>query len=226
MSKTSVARGNKTRQTNKELRRQRILDIAREQIASRGFEAFTLKDLAAEAEVTVPTVHNLFGKKYDIYRELCTEMVVRIEQVLSNPEISDPIMAIEAFVDNLLSLYRDDEAFYRAAFVAGERAGLFEHDLPTGIYNMSLKIAENLCRQAKENGFLKGRVDSGILAEQLFSCQRLARHDWVGGYIDLDRYRAQVLIGMCLTYAADATPKFHLRLCTTIDNLIRDKAGN
>lgn len=221
MSKPSVARGNKTRQTNKELRRQRILGIAREQIARSGFEAFTLKDLAAEAEVTIPTIHNLFGKKYDIFRELVTEMVIRIEQVLSNPDIADPIMAIEAFVDNLLSLYRDDEAFYRAAFVAGERTGLFEHDLPTGIYNKSLKISKNLCDQAREAGFLQGRVDSGFLAEQLFGCQRLARQDWVGGYIDLDRYRSQVLIGMCLTYAADATPEFHCRLCTTIDELIQ-----
>jgi len=226
MSKPAVARGNKTRQTNKELRRQRILHIARNQIASRGFEAFTLKDLAAEAEVTVPTIHNLFGKKYDIFRELCTEMVVRIEQVLSNPDMSDPIMAIEAFVDNLLSLYRDDEDFYRAAFVAGERTGLFEHDLPAGIYNKSLKIARNLCNRAKENGFLQGRVDSGCLAEQLFGCQRLARQDWVGGYIDLDRYRSQVLIGMCLTYAADATPEFHRRLCTAIDEQILNAAQN
>jgi len=222
MSKPGIARGNKTRQTNKELRRQRILEIARHQIASGGFEAFTLKDLAAEADVTVPTIHNLFGKKYDIFRELCTEMVVRIEQVLSSPDMSDPIEAIEAFVDSLLGLYRDDEAFYRAAFVAGERTGLFEHDLPTGIYNKSLKIAEKLCRQAKEDGFLQGRIDTVFLAEQLFACQRLARQDWVGGYIDLDRYRSQVLTGMCLTYAADATPEFHQRLCATIDALIRD----
>ena len=222
MSTTGIARGNTTRQTNKELRRQRILDIARNQIASGGFEAFTLKDLAAAAEVTVPTIHNLFGKKLDIFRELCEEMVERIEQVLSSPDMSDPIEAIEAFVDSLLGLYRDDEAFYRAAFVAGERTGLFGQDLPAGIYSKSLKIAKQLCRQAHENGYLKGSIDTGFLAEQLFGCQRLARHDWVGGYIDLDRYRSQVLTGMLLTYAADATPAFHKRLCARIDALLGD----
>ena len=149
-------------------------------------------------------------------------MVVRIEQVLSSPDISDPIEAIEAFVDSQLGLYREDEAFYRPAFVAGERSGLFEHDLPTGIYNKSLRIAEKLCYQAKENGFLQGRVDTSFLAVQLFGCRRLVRQDWVGGYIDLDRYRSQVLIGMCLTYAADASPAFHERLCSTIDALIED----
>jgi AcrR family transcriptional regulator len=219
MKIAGTVRGNATRQTNKELRRQRILDIARRQIASDGFEAFTLKELATESEVTVPTVHNLFGKKQDIFRVLCTEMVERIDEALASPDIADPIEALHVFVEKLLGLYRDDEAFYRAAFLAGERSGLFEHDLPTGIYNKSLKVAEGLCQQAKENGFLEGNIDTPRLASQLFNCQRLARHDWVGGYIDLDRYRVQVLTGMCLTYAADATPAFHQRLRAEIDHL-------
>ena len=212
MNKAGMARGNQTRQTNKELRRQRILDIARHHIANSGFDAFTIKDLAADAGVTVPTIHNLFGKKQDIFRELCSDLVERIDLAVGNPDISDPIEAINVFVDNLLAQYRTDEAFYRAAFLAGERTGLFEHDLPTGIYNKSLRIAKNLSQRAREGGFLEGRVDSDWLAEQLFNCQRLARQDWVAGYIDLDRYRVQVLIGMCLTYAADATPEFRERL--------------
>ena len=216
MTRTAIARGNKTRQTNKELRRQRILAVARQQIASAGFDAFTLRELAREAEVTLPTIHNLFGRKHDIIRELCEELVVRIEEVLSDPAVSDPIAALEAFIDKLLALYRNDEAFYRAAFVAGERTGLFEHDLPMGIYNKSLAIAKTLCKEAKQNGYLQGNIDTDRLAETLFGCQRLARQDWVAGYIDLEQYRVQVLTGMCITYAADATPAFHERLCEVI----------
>ncbi|MEC8429374.1 MAG: helix-turn-helix domain-containing protein, partial [Pseudomonadota bacterium] len=67
MSQTGLARGNSTRQANKELRKQRILNEARELIAQQGFEAFTLSELAQKAEVSVPTIHNLFGKKYDIF---------------------------------------------------------------------------------------------------------------------------------------------------------------
>lgn len=212
-------RGSQTRQTNKELRRQRIMAIARDQIASGGFDGFTIKALASEAGVTVPTVHNLFGKKHDIFLELCTEMVVRIDEVLSGPDLSDPIQAFEAFVDSLLALYRDDEAFYRAAFVAGERIGLFEHEQPNGIYNKSLRVAKALCHRARADGYLEGRVNTDQLATQLFGCQRLARQDWVAGYIDLHRYRAQVLAGMCITYAADATPVFRARLQEYMEGL-------
>lgn len=220
MSQTGIARGNSARQANKELRRQKILSVARELIATQGFEAFTLGELARLSGVSVPTVHNLLGKKQEVFEELCGEMVVRVDEAVSNPDITDPIDASRAFIDKLLTLYRDDEAFYRAAFVAGERTGLFEHQLPTGIFNKSLKIAEQICEDAKTNGYLRGNIDSPWLAEQLFGCQRLARQDWVNGYIDLDRYRTRVLVGMYMTYAADATPKFHKRLCASIDELI------
>ena len=61
---------NSTRQANKILRRNRILNIAKHLIASEGLEAFTLSQLADKAGVSVPTIHNLFGKKSDIYQEL------------------------------------------------------------------------------------------------------------------------------------------------------------
>ena len=52
MSKKPIARGNETRQANKELRRQKILDIARDLIATKGLDDFTLKELATRAEVS------------------------------------------------------------------------------------------------------------------------------------------------------------------------------
>lgn len=216
MSESAVARGNKTRQTNKELRRQRILNIAKDQIANDGFEAFTIKDLAAKAEVTIPTIHNLFGKKNDIFEELFTEMLDRTDDVPSKPVDSDPIKAISVFMDSLLALYGSDEAFFRAAFVAGERMGLFEHDSPSGIYHKSLAIAERFCQKAKDDGYLNGKIHSHLLAEQIFNCQRMARHDWIGGYIDLDQYRSQVLIGVCIVYSADASAGFRKKLFAAI----------
>ena len=220
MSSPTLARGNITRQANKKLRRQRILDIAKHLIASQGFEAFTLSHLAKEAGVSTPTIHNLFGKKDNIFQELVSQMVNTISLALSNPDVSDPIEGAEVFTDNLLRLYKQDEAFYRSAFMAADRTGLFDHKLPNGIFHQSLQIAERLCTEAKENGFLKGNIATGTLAEQLFACQRLARQDWVNRYIDLQRYRKQVLIGMYITYAADASPDFYKMLCNKINQLV------
>ena len=216
---TQTARGNTTRQANKALRKQKILDEARELITSQGFEAFTLSELAQRAGVSIPTIHNLFGKKQEVFEALCGEMVVKVNEAVSDPDLTDPIDAVGVYIENLLALYQSDEAFYRAAFVAGERTGLFEHQLPTGIFNRSLNIARQICQNGVDHGYLKGDIDTDWLAEQLFGCQRLARQDWVNGYIDLERYRLQVLIGMYMTFAADATPAFRKRLLAGIDQL-------
>lgn len=220
MTRKATAPGHATRQVNKELRRQKILGIARELIASQGFDAFTISELASRSGVTIPTVHNLFGKKNDIVLELFRELVARIDQVLSEPDLEDPIASTEAFIDSLLNLYSVDEAFYRAAFLGGERLGLFEHEMSDGIFKKSLRVAERLCLRARDQGYLVGRLDSQWLAEQLFNTQRMARQDWVNGYIGLERYRKQVVIGMLLTYAADATPDFHERICQRVEALI------
>lgn len=216
MARKLTAPGHATRQLNKEIRRQKILGVARELIASQGFDAFTINELAARSGVSIPTVHNLFGRKNDIVLELFRELVARIDEVLDEPGLADPIASTEKFVDSLLALYSADEAFYRAAFLGGERLGLFEHEMSDGIFRKSLCVAERLCIEAREEGYLVGRLESRWLAQQLFNTQRMARQDWVSGYIGLDRYREQVLVGMWITYAADATPEFHERIIDRI----------
>ncbi|AZQ83161.1 TetR/AcrR family transcriptional regulator [Colwellia sp. Arc7-635] len=221
MSVQAVQRGTVARQANKLRRRSNILNIARELICARGFDDFTISELANIAEVTIPTIHNLFGKKIDIFQELVEEMVIRIQYVLVQPDLKDPIDTAETFIDNLLALYKQDESFYRAAFLAGERAKLFEHGSPTGIFRKSLSIANEVCLKARENGYLLGRVDQEVLAKQLFSGQRLARHDWINGYIDLAEYRTQVLTAVYLTFLADASATFSETLHNKIKTLLQ-----
>jgi len=63
MKKPARALGNATRQANKKLRRENIFNIAKRLIATNGLDDFTISQLALEAGVTTPTIHNLFGKK-------------------------------------------------------------------------------------------------------------------------------------------------------------------
>ncbi|WOJ96969.1 TetR/AcrR family transcriptional regulator [Congregibacter brevis] len=216
MGELVVAKGQATRQANKERRKKKILSVARSLIADEGFDALTISQLAVRSGVTIPTVHNLFGKKNDIVLEMFRQLVHRVDSELAEPELIDPIAASEVLLDNLLALYGADEDFYRAAFMGGERLGLFEHELNDGVFRKSILVAEKLCDRARKGGYLHGRIDSRWLAQQLFGCQRLARQDWVNGYIDIQTYRQQALIGMLLTFAADATPDLHQRICEKV----------
>ena len=60
---------------NKALRKERLLSIARELISNNGFEAFAINELASKEQLSIPTVHNLLGKKSDIFEQLIVEIV-------------------------------------------------------------------------------------------------------------------------------------------------------
>ena len=203
---------------NKERRKARILSEARKLIAEEGFDALTISELAVRSEVTIPTVHNLLGKKNDIVLAVFRGLVDNIDAVLAEPDLIDPVLVSEVFIEKIVALYGSDEVFYRAAFLGGERLGLFEHEMSDGIFAKSIRVAERLCQRALDQGYLLGRIDSALLAQQLFGAQRLPRQDWVR-YIDLETYRWRALIGMLLTFAADATPELHARICEAIDQI-------
>ena len=96
MKESGEALGNVTRQANKKLRRERIFNIAKRLIAAKGLEEFTISELADEAGVTTPTIHNLFGKKSDIIRELVSNLIEQMQGNVLNPPI-DPIEKCKVF---------------------------------------------------------------------------------------------------------------------------------
>jgi AcrR family transcriptional regulator len=216
MTETTIARGSATRTANKLRRKARILECAREIIAEDGYDALTLSQLAKRSAVTVPTIHNLLGRKSQIIEAIVGDVVTKIGVVLDAQTTTEPIQSIEAFTQALAQLYRQDEALYKASFVAGERAGLFEYDAPDGIYQRSLDLALRVCTAAKEDGYLQGEIATAQLAAQVFGAQRLARLDWIRGYIDLPTYRRKTRDGIFIVLAADATPMFRARLIEKI----------
>ena len=116
MKKPVKALGNETRQANKKLRRERIFNIAKRLIAEKGLEDFTISELAEEAGVTTPTIHNLFGKKSDIIKELVSNLIEDMQSITLNPPI-DPIENTKFFVNNVAATFEKDINFYRAALI-------------------------------------------------------------------------------------------------------------
>lgn len=219
MSVKAIARGSATRTANKNKRREHILNCAGKLIAERGLDGFTLAELAERAEVTVPTIHNLLGRKSQIFERLVEELVSGVDEALTANQILDPISAVEAFVNKLMEFYASNEELYRAAFAAGERTKQFTQTQPDGVFAYSLSLAEQVCQNGKDQGYLLGSIETKLLATQLFAAQRLSRQDWMYGYIDLKEYRTRVLLGMFITLCADAEPKFKKRLSQRIEAL-------
>ena len=217
MKKQAKALGNATRQANKKLRRERIFNIAKRLIAEKGLEDFTISELAEEAGVTTPTIHNLFGKKSDIIKELVSNLIEQMQGITLDPPI-DPIENAKFFVNNVAATFEKDINFYRAALMSAEHLRLFDPRIPDGPFQQAQQLAAPN-KKWYERGLLLGNVKPSIIMKKVHDSNRLARIDWVLGYIDLNQFRHKAMKGILLVYAADASPELHVLLIEEINRL-------
>ena len=217
MKESIEALGNTTRQANKKLRRERIFNIAKRLIAAKGLEDFTISELAKEAGVTKPTIHNLFGKKSDIIKELVSNLIEQMKIASLDPPI-EPIENAKFFVDNVVATFEQDTDFYRAALMSAEQLRLFDPRIPDGLFQRAQQVATPR-KDWYEAGLFLGNIEPSTIMKRVHNSNRLGRIDWVSGYIDLNQFRHQVLEGILLVYASDASPEFHVRLSKEIKRL-------
>ena len=206
-----------TRAINKEKRRQRILSVARKTLARDGVDGLTVRQLASEAGITVPTIYNLVGNKDDLLRLLLDELVSRTERVLEEVEEEDPIEATARVVGTLATLFAEDEDFCRAALRAGqglERSGSKNGALR--IWQRSAHVAKRICLDAAAAGFLRGDCAPERIGERAYDSYRIAAIDWLDGVIDVAEFERNALIGFYLCLAADAVPRFRRALMSRI----------
>lgn len=215
--KTNSLKMESTRAQAKAHRKALILDHAREIIVKDGFDALKIRDLATRADLTVPTIYNLIGGKQEILAQIIEGLVEKLRQVQAETVGGDePFVAL---IDQLTELFASDESYYRAAFIAGDRSGLFEQRSSDGFFAQSVELPIQACREAKQAGLLLGEVTAEQLGEQIYGCYRLARQDWTLGYIDLDEFSRRALIGIFLCLAADATESYRQQLFRRIADL-------
>ncbi len=219
MAIETLPAGKTTRTKNMAKRRERILHEARFLIASQGFEALKIRDLAARAELTVPTIYNLIGGKDEILRLIIDDLVAQLRNIQSQAVDGTVEESFARQINDLADHFATDEAFFRAAFIAGDRSGLFEQSSDTGIFANFVRLPIAACEDAIKQNLLRGHVSPDILGPQIYGCYRLARQDWANGYFDLTEFRKQALTGVFLCLASDATPAFRDRLLDQISKL-------
>ena len=141
-----------------------------------------------------------------------------MQGIALNPPI-DPIENAKFFIDNVVAVFEQEGDFYRAAFMSAERVRLFDPRVPDGIFQRAQQLAAPR-KEWYESGLFLGNIEPSTMMKRVHNSYRLGRIDWVSGYIDLNQLRHQVLEGMFLVYASDASPELHARLIEEINGLI------
>ncbi|MEM7250197.1 MAG: TetR/AcrR family transcriptional regulator [Pseudomonadota bacterium] len=209
-----------TRAVNMERRRDRILHHARLIIGAEGFDALNLRDLAAAADVTVPTIYNLVGNKEQLLLSLHDALMSKIEALFTTLESHRPLEMAEAIVNESTALLAKESEFYRAAFLAS--AYIEQRETPahrSGIRHRSIRLPTVACEAALAQGLLRGNVAPEVLGEQMFASYRAACRDWACQKKSVEQFRVHALVAMYLCLAADATDDFRAHVLKKINEL-------
>lgn len=211
----------KTRTLNMEKRRERILEQARYMLAQGGFDALNLRDLAEVSDITVPTIYNLIGNKAEVLKALVMGAFAAYETSLQS-KLPCPTEQLPTLMTNtLVELIQREESSYRATALAADRLeSESAADSDYGFKREPLrKFAGKLCSDARDEGLLRGEIDSQLLVEQMISNHQIAFRDWAHRLISLEEFRRQSLCGFYIALAADAEDAYRDRIAARLKQL-------
>jgi AcrR family transcriptional regulator len=178
----------------KQRTRQRLLAAARKLISERGYEAATVRDIAAAADLSTGAVFASFSDKAELFNEvILADYVALMERMnaLSGAENSTRATLLKllaaacAFHAQELSLVRAAIGFSWVRDAAAERRGR------DGV-KLVLSRLEQVLRAGVKSGELSATLDVALIAEMLWdsyiaNCRRAIFDGW-----DLEALRARI----------------------------------
>jgi AcrR family transcriptional regulator len=190
----------------REERKQRILDVARDLIASRGYEGVTMRDLADESLVSVPTLYNLFGGKQELLfaavESYFLELLKGAEESGRDEGLPQLISLVEMIGREMLQRAAYARSLMRFFGGRSETGGLHEfvaHRLTNELV-MALK-------QMQSKRQLAGWVDPQVLGERLSSHFIITSFEWASDYLTDEGMQSGLLYGLGMMLLAVARGK-------------------
>ncbi|MBI1179891.1 MAG: TetR family transcriptional regulator [Alphaproteobacteria bacterium] len=203
-------------------RRRRILARARELLADGDADSFSVRNLAAGADVSATTIYNLIGDKNTVMLQLCSGMVDDIERALEGIDDDLTLEKLEASValtTDLADPVKRD--LRRAAHIAFDnlwRQGAYQDQIEEMTRDA---VARHLrvIRRGQEIGTLLGRIPAETLNIQILSSQMMALLDWTYRRATLAEYRKRCFMALYVSLAADAAEGTREEIMQRIDRL-------
>jgi AcrR family transcriptional regulator len=203
-------------------RRQRILARARTLLADSDPDAFSVRNLAAVAQVSATTIYNLIGDKNTVLLEICRGMLEDIEHeleaidddltvekleagVLITTDLADPAKREQRRAANIAFDYLWRQTAHGREAATSTRPAVDRH----------LRVI----RRGQEIGTLRGDVPAELMNTQIMTSQMMALLDWTYRRIPLEDYRKRSLAAIYLTLLADASQETALVLREKIRQL-------
>lgn len=139
--------------------KERILDEAMRLFAEQGFDSVTVRDIAAEADVSVGLINHHFGSKDGLREAVDRKFIEQFAEVLSNPpEAADRLRMddVYSWVDDWIARHQGNWPVTAKYF---RRALLEESEWGASIFEQFFKIARAQVDRMDARGVIRQDVD-------------------------------------------------------------------
>jgi AcrR family transcriptional regulator len=201
-------------------RRERILAAVRELIDRDGVDGWSMRKVARAANLSVPTLYNLFGSKDEIRSALCAGFFDEIDQDLQETSLDRPLeraltLATEG-VDHVVA----QAAMTRPILLAGEQINTHERRTTSAAVERSRAAIQ----AAMDQGYLYADLRADLLAAEVYDGFYRAALLWARGELDATGFRMKALYAVCVCLLAVATDATRPELLRTTRRLERKLA--
>lgn len=202
-------------------RRQRIQAAARKLVVTKGYDGLTMRDLAAAARVSVPTLYNLFGSKDAILvAELEAEAAkIAARMIAGKSFFQRGLAAFEGGVALIEEAPEFHRAVMRMAMTSPETA-----PMRRTAENAFIAIMAGNLTAAKDAGQLAAWAEPPIVARHMWGQHMACFLAWGIGELELKAYRSAALSGMCHLLAGVTRGAFADEVHEFLRKLMRDPA--
>lgn len=203
------------RDAGKRKRRRRILDAARTRIVAGGVDALAMRGLAADAEVSVRTLYNLFGNKDDILQALVSELIHELDATLADLVHDDPIARCRAIISFSTDRLIAEQVVFRPILQAQARSmqGYSDND------RESLATIRTAIEEAARRRLISRHFSPELLAQQIYSTHQHVILLWAHGILTDLQFRARAVHACTLNFLAAGTPRTRKALLDEIPKL-------
>jgi AcrR family transcriptional regulator len=180
---------------HKSERRAKILKAARKLVEERGYDGLTMRDLADEARVSVPTLYNLFGSKDAILIAELQNVAIELARVVPTTGDSFLQRGMVSFDASMRAIESSPE-FFRAVtwmfMTSPESAATRRVNEDAFIAIMAMNLTA-----AKQAGQLADWAEPAIVARHMFGQFMVTFLSWSIGELDLAGFRVAAESGIC-----------------------------
>ena len=201
-------------------RRARIIKAARELVTKHGYDGLTMRDLAAAARVSVPTLYNLFGSKDAILAAELGRTAIVISSRIQQQGTSFFMRGMAAFEAGM-DMIEEQPAFFRAVmhmFLTSPESGDMRRASEAGYIAI---MAANLAA-AKQAGQFAEWAEPEVVARHMYGLYISIFLAWAADELDMKSFRTAALSGICHLLVGVTLGAFHDEALARLQKLYKE----